>query len=177
MATATTNILINSISGRIGNVVFYTNRGRQCVRKHVIPRNPDTEAQRIVRRAFGDAVRSWQAMTQDEKHEYIRKARYLNMSGYNLYISTYMKIQILMRQPEDTLNQHTTLSRASAGRGWPAVRPGRVRAPEKALASLSLLPVPERSRTLPERIPSVSESYTRLSGTNALLKSLKLRPG
>jgi hypothetical protein len=94
MATAATNILISSISGRIGSVVFYTNRGRQCVRAHVIPLNPDTEAQRAVRRSFGDAVRSWQALPADEKHAYNRKARYLNMSGYNLYISKYLKILI-----------------------------------------------------------------------------------
>jgi hypothetical protein len=84
-------VLLNSISGRIGNIVFYTNRGRQCVRKHVIPRNPDTAAQRIVRCAFSDAVRSWQSLSEDEQYAYTRKARNLNMSGYNLYISKYMK--------------------------------------------------------------------------------------
>ncbi len=91
MATAKPNILINSISGKIGNVVFYMNRGRQCARLYVIPRNPDTESQRAVRRSFGDAVRSWQVMLPDEKYSYNRKARYLNMSGYNLYISNYLK--------------------------------------------------------------------------------------
>jgi hypothetical protein len=91
MATANTNILINSISGRIGSVVFYINRGRQCVRSYVAPRNPDTLAQRIVRRAFGEAVRSWQSMSLDEKYNYTRKARHLNMSGYNLFISNYLK--------------------------------------------------------------------------------------
>jgi hypothetical protein len=91
MATATPNILINSISGRIGNVVFYCRYGKQCVRVHVIPRNPDTEAQRIVRRAFGDAVRAWQSLSPDEQYDYTRKSRHLNMSGYNLYISIYLK--------------------------------------------------------------------------------------
>jgi hypothetical protein len=91
MATATPNIMLKAISGRIGNVVFYTNRGRQCVRTYVVPRNPDTAAQRAVRRSFGDAVRSWQAMSQDEQYAYTRKARSLNISGYNLYISNYLK--------------------------------------------------------------------------------------
>jgi hypothetical protein len=91
MATATPSILINSISGKIGNVVFYTRLGTQCVRAHVVPRNPDTQAQRAVRRSFGDAVRSWQSLTPEDKHNYNRKARYLNMSGYNLYISNYMR--------------------------------------------------------------------------------------
>jgi hypothetical protein len=99
MATAKPNILINSISGRLGSIVFYVNhRGAcsdftQCVRSYVIPRNPDTEAQRKVRRSFGEAVRLWQSMSEDERYSYNRKARYLNMSGYNLYISKYIKKQ------------------------------------------------------------------------------------
>ncbi len=99
MATAIPGIMINSLHGRLGNLVFYMRKGTQCVRVHVIPRNPDTEAQRAMRRSFADAVRSWQAMSADERYAYNRKARYLNMSGYNLYISNYLKriIQTLVR--------------------------------------------------------------------------------
>ncbi len=106
MATATPNILISSIRGRIGNVVFYKRQGTQCVRLHVIPRNPNTEAQRAVRLSFGNAVRSWQAMSADERYAYNRKARYLNMSGYNLYISNYIKrvMRILTLSPADEMN-------------------------------------------------------------------------
>ncbi len=94
MAKATPAPMIRSIHGRIGNMVFYFRNGRQCVRIHVIPRNPDTEAQRIIRRVFGDAVRSWQAMTDDERYVFNRKARYMTVSGYNLYISEYMRTGI-----------------------------------------------------------------------------------
>ncbi len=94
MATATPGPMIKAIHGRIGNLVFYYSRGTQCIRTHVIPRNPDTEAQRIVRRTFAGAVRSWQAMTLEERYPYRRKARYMNMSGYNLYISEYIKTRI-----------------------------------------------------------------------------------
>ncbi len=111
MATATPNIFINSISGRLGNVVFYKRRGVQCVRLHVIPRNPDTEAQRIMRRSFGDAVRSWQAMNNDEKYVYIRKARFLNMSGYNLYISKYLK---RIMQAVNRISTHKPKSKISS---------------------------------------------------------------
>ncbi len=158
MATATPNILINSIRGKNGNVVFYTRRGVQCVRTHVIPRNPDTEAQRFVRRSFGDAVRSWQAMTPDEKYAYIKKARYLNMSGYNLYISEYLKrvIQAVSRTPTDELKPKVS------SLPW-----------NLDLATLHLLPVPERSRG----IPSVSKPYTIASGINTYPGHLKLRPG
>ncbi len=94
MATALTSPVLKAIHGRIGNLVFYYRNGKQCVRIHVIPRNPDTEFQRIVRRAFGNAVRSWQTMSGTERSAFNKKARYLNMSGYNLYISGYMKKNI-----------------------------------------------------------------------------------
>jgi hypothetical protein len=139
--------MINSISGRIGNLVFYKRRGTQCVRVHVIPRNPDTEAQRIVRCAFGDAVRSWQAMTSDQKHEYIRKARYLNMSGYNLFISKYMKkvIQSLNLTSTDELTSLT----------W-----------NQELSTWNFLPS-----------PSVSKPYTKAYGLNAHSGRIKIPPG
>jgi hypothetical protein len=94
MATAIPFPMIKSIHGRLGNFIFYFRHGNQCIRMHAVPYNPDTEAQRIVRRTFGDAVRSWQAMDTDEKNKYNRKARFLNISGYNLYISEYMKTNI-----------------------------------------------------------------------------------
>ncbi len=138
MATATPGILINSIRGRIGNLVFYCRRRAvdgartQCVLAHVIPHNPDTEAQRTVRRTFAEAVLSWQFMTTDEKYAFIRKARSLNMSGYNLFISKYMKTKISGTK--------------SAGS---AVLP--------SLAERSQEVYPERSRG----IPSVSEPYIK----------------
>lgn len=95
MAIATPAPMIKAIHGRIGKLVFYHSRGKQCVRTHVIPRNPDTEAQRSVRRSFADAVFSWQSMSPEERHTYNRKARYMNMSGYNLYISQYMKTRLV----------------------------------------------------------------------------------
>ena len=91
MATATMNPLLNNISGRIGNVVFYKRLGKHCVRIHVIPHNPDTQAQRNMRCTFAHAIKSWQSMSGEEKYAFTRKARNLCMSGYNLYISHYMK--------------------------------------------------------------------------------------
>ncbi len=157
MATAKPNILINSISGRIGNVVFYTRHRAangaitQCVRKHVIPRNPDTEAQRTVRLAFGDAVRTWQVMPADEQYTYTRKARHLNMSGYNLYISIYLKkiIRILANTPAD----EPKLKASSLT--W-----------NLELSALNLNP-----------IPSVSKSYMLPYQLNRLYKAQKYGPG
>ncbi|MBN2041932.1 MAG: hypothetical protein JW864_17995 [Spirochaetes bacterium] len=90
MATAKLNPVILSISGRVGNSVFYVNRNRQCVRSYVVPRNPDTLLQKEVRKSFAQAVKSWQQISPEEKYAYTRKARGLGMSGYNLYISEFM---------------------------------------------------------------------------------------
>ena len=98
MATAKLNPLITEISGRIGVLVFYKRRNKQCIRTYVVPRNPDTFAQKIVRGNFADAVKAWQSITPDEKYIFTRKARKLQMSGYNLYISIYMKAKALTVQ-------------------------------------------------------------------------------
>ena len=90
MATAILNPMFESISGRIGNAVFYRRGNRQCIRTYAVPNNPGTVLQREVRRSFAIAVKSWQKMTPDERYAYTRKARRMNMSGYNLFISFFI---------------------------------------------------------------------------------------
>ncbi len=94
MAIIQLNPMIVAIRGAIGGIVLYNRYDRQCARRHVRPANPDTEAQRAVRRTFGDAVRSWQGLPAGEKDIWIRRARKLSMSGYNLYISRFMREKI-----------------------------------------------------------------------------------
>ena len=95
MGVATLNPVLSQINGRIGDVVFYRRQDKQCIRTYVVPNNPDTIAQRIIRENFAEAVKSWQSLTKDEKYRFIRKARNMNMSGYNLYISQYMKLTLI----------------------------------------------------------------------------------
>ena len=90
MATVALNPIFKSISGRIGNTVFYCRGNKQCVRSYVVPGNPDTALQRETRGKFTLAVKTWQQMTPDERYVYARKARNLGMSGYNLFISFFM---------------------------------------------------------------------------------------
>jgi hypothetical protein len=94
MAIVTLNPIISSVKNRRGNEVFYRRFDKQFARSYVIPRNPDTIAQRGIRKTFADAVKSWQALTSEEKYKFTRKARSLQMSGYNLYISKFMKEHI-----------------------------------------------------------------------------------
>ena len=98
MATVKLDALYKSVNGRLGNYVFYNRYDKLFARTHIIPQNPDTGEQRIVRKTFGNAVRSWQRLKDEEKNKYNKKARRLNISGYNLYISGYMKENITMKE-------------------------------------------------------------------------------
>lgn len=54
------------------------------------PTNPQTGPQQNWRGIFSDAVAGWQALTDEQKNQYNEKAKYKNLSGYNLYISEYL---------------------------------------------------------------------------------------
>ncbi len=82
---------LKAVDGRIGNFVYYSAYGREYLRVYVKPENPDTVAQKTVRKTFGNAVRSWQSLSGEEKQKHNKKAYRLNLSGYNLYISLFMK--------------------------------------------------------------------------------------
>ncbi len=91
MANVELASFLKSVNGRIGNFVLYNSYGKEYLRIYVKPENPDTNGQRIVRKTFGDAVRTWQSLTDDEQLKYNKKAYRLKLSGYNHYISLYMK--------------------------------------------------------------------------------------
>lgn len=55
------------------------------------PSNPQTAAQQANRGTFSDAVAGWQSLTDAEKKGYNKRAQGKNLSGYNLYISEYMR--------------------------------------------------------------------------------------
>lgn len=63
-------------------------------RLYVVPFDPKTPDQIVRRTKFAQAVLDWQALTQEQKKLWNTQARYknLHMTGYNLYISTQMKI-------------------------------------------------------------------------------------
>lgn len=67
--------------------------GKQEIQKKdfYVPYNPRTAEQQAWRSDFADAVASWQSLTNEEKKEYNSKAQGKKMSGYNLYISNYLR--------------------------------------------------------------------------------------
>jgi len=91
MAKAKLASYLTEVSGHLGNFVYYNSYGREYIRVYTKPENPDTAKQKIVRKTFGDAVRSWQSLPSEQHQKYNKKARRLSLSGYNLYISIYMK--------------------------------------------------------------------------------------
>jgi len=91
MATAILNPVIDSISGSVGDLVFYKRYGRTVMRAWIMPPNPRTPAQQSNRSRFREAMTSWRALPDYEKDSYNRRARKFSMTGHNLYISRYMK--------------------------------------------------------------------------------------
>jgi hypothetical protein len=94
MALVIPSPLIEYMSGKVGSIVCYRRWNKQYARQHVKQRESNTEAQKTMRHTFADAVKSWQVLIKNEKDKFNRRARHLNMSGYNLYISQYMKKSI-----------------------------------------------------------------------------------
>jgi hypothetical protein len=87
MACVTLHPALQSISGRIGNIVFYASKGQQFARSYVVPRNPDTAAQRERRTLFAEAVARWQSLSGHSKEKWNRKALGTVRTGYTLFIS------------------------------------------------------------------------------------------
>ena len=91
MAKITLASYIKSIHGRIGNIIYYNVKGNQYARCWSMPRNPRTAEQQENRKTFANAVKLWQSMTPGEKDAYNIMAQGKPFSGYNLFISLYMK--------------------------------------------------------------------------------------
>ena len=93
MAKVTLHPMIRSISGKVGMLVFYTSRNNQYARRYVIPHNPDTSAQKDRRNLFAEAVALWQSLPEYKKFQWNNKATGKILSGYNLFISTQLRLQ------------------------------------------------------------------------------------
>ncbi len=91
MATAELHPAFISFRGNIGRLVWYQRMGTPCVRSHVIPYNPRTEAQQLNRNIFAEAVKTWQSMSDEERYTWKTKGAKRNRTGYNYFISEYMK--------------------------------------------------------------------------------------
>lgn len=84
------------IRGTIGKTfVYQVIHGEQFKRRYVIPYDPKTPAQQRLRDLFKKAIQSWKKFSDQEKSDLEKlKPAYLIMSGFNYYISSYMKTYI-----------------------------------------------------------------------------------
>lgn len=62
-----------------------------CKERYYYGHNPQTLSQQFNRNRFGDAVRAWQMLTNEEKSVYNKIAVKLSKSGYNLFIASWLK--------------------------------------------------------------------------------------
>jgi len=90
MAKAELNPTFMNFKGNIGRLIYYNRMGKTCVRSHVIPRNPRTEAQQKNRDLFAEAVNRWKLLTAEEKNLWNVKAARKQRTGYNFFISSFI---------------------------------------------------------------------------------------
>jgi hypothetical protein len=116
--------MIIEARGRFGGRVYYMKNGRACTRKHVVPANPRTRFQQHGRSRFARAVRGWRTLDDRQRDKWNARARHLNMSGYNLFISRCMGKAKVRRMYRSGMVPKKRPHRAAALQ-LPYIRPGR----------------------------------------------------
>jgi len=78
------------ISGVFRERVSYGKRIKEIL-PFMYPSNPRTEEQQANRQKIADGVLTWKNLTEEEKSVYNKEAIGKRMSGYNLFLSEYLK--------------------------------------------------------------------------------------
>lgn len=78
--------LVGRMSGKTAGLVAATWKGRQYVRAHVIPANPQTAAQTLVRTSLARCVTLWRSLEADFKTWLDEYATGYRMSGFNTFM-------------------------------------------------------------------------------------------
>jgi len=79
--------LVSSMSGKTAGLVAASWKGRQYVRRHVIPANPNTAAQQAVRNSLARCVLLWRSLAAFTKAWLDSYGADYRMSGYNVFMS------------------------------------------------------------------------------------------
>ena len=89
------NFPLNSmqVRGKHKNLVYQvvTKTGNQYTRKFVKSKNPRTPLQEAQRAKLSNADKAWQSLTPAQKADWNKKAKNKPKSGYNLFVSNYLK--------------------------------------------------------------------------------------
>lgn len=78
-------------SGKIGpDLVFSKRKSGQMARYQRPPKDRETASQVLQRAVYTAGVSAWNALTEEQKSEWIESAVNLHMTGYNLYMRNYL---------------------------------------------------------------------------------------
>lgn len=89
--TGPTRKVFQRVGRGLGNLGRTVNGRDLQMRAHVIPADPKTAAQLHRRAVFADAVSAWRALTDAERAALNQRAKRYHLSGWNLFISTYLR--------------------------------------------------------------------------------------
>ena len=82
-------------SGQVGALVIENNKKTQYVRMKVKPKDKKSPGQLKKRKQYGEAVAAWRALTPEERKDYNTQAKPLKISGFNLFLKTFMTFPVV----------------------------------------------------------------------------------
>lgn len=91
MAKAKLHPFLKTMHGGFDGLVLYRRYGKTYIKIRTIPFNPRTEPQVKCRGNFGGGVKAWQVLPDGEKNIYRARAKRKKRSGYNLFMSEYLR--------------------------------------------------------------------------------------
>ncbi len=91
MAKVKLHPYLRTAHGGMGDLVLYRRYGKIYIKARTIPKNPRTEPQVKCRGNFGGSVKAWQVLPEEEKAIYRARAKRKRKSGYNLFMSEYLR--------------------------------------------------------------------------------------
>ncbi|MEK6794543.1 MAG: hypothetical protein AABZ39_07185 [Spirochaetota bacterium] len=90
MAAIEYSVLVDHVSGRMGDLIFQRRKQTRYVRRYTPPRDRRSPAQLRRRGQFRALVALWRTLDAGIQAAWNKEAADLNMSGYNLFISRNM---------------------------------------------------------------------------------------
>ncbi len=91
MAKVKLHPYLRTAHGGLDDLVLYRRYGKIYIKRRTIPANPRTEPQVKCRGNFGGSVKAWQVLPEEEKSVYRIRAKRKKRSGYNLFMSEYLR--------------------------------------------------------------------------------------
>ncbi len=91
MARVKLHPYLRTAHGGLDGLVLYRRYGKIYIKRRTIPVNPRTEPQVKCRGNFSGSVKAWQVLPEEEKDIYRNRAKRKKKSGYNLFMSEYLR--------------------------------------------------------------------------------------